>query len=126
MSDQINNGLQKPTLNINPLAVLAAVVFNIGKIEEVEIKCDDSETPKKMLSKIIATATEDEAAVCVLPMDRIVKYAATPYTFKFRVEGDTAVISFEKASITTQILAPNGKQISTESEKVIKLLQQLQ
>lgn len=123
----LNNGVSKPaTININPLAVLAAVVFNIGKTDEIEIKCDDSERPKKMLVKPLATATEEEAAVCILPMEKIIKYAATPYTFKFRVEGDTAIVSFEKASITTQILAPNGKQISTESEVISKLLQQLQ
>lgn len=122
-----NNGISQPTtININPLAVLAAVVFNIGKVEEVPIKCDDSAEPKKMLAKVLATASEEETGVCVLPMAKIVKYAATPYTFKFRVEGDTAIISFEKADITSQILAPNGKQISRESEKVSELLKQLQ
>lgn len=120
------NGAKPAMLNINPLAVLAAVIFNIGKTEEIDIKCDDSEEPKKMLTKIVGTATEEEAAVCVLPMAKIVKYAATPYTFKFRVDGNTAVISFEKADITSQILAPNGKQISTESEKITKLLQAIQ
>lgn len=113
------------SIPISHLALLATVLFNVNKTQEIELPMDDSKEVKKVQARIMGLVSEGEAVVAVIPMAKILKYAANPYTFKMRVELEHAIISFEKQENHTTILNANGAQVSTESETIQKLLERI-
>lgn len=117
---------RQPSVEINPYAVLAAVLFNINKTELVKVKPDDASPEVEMEVRSVGVETEDDACICVIPIEKILHYMQHPHSFRLRVEDGHAILSFEKQSEIKQALfAANGqKLISQEDSPAIKRLRE--
>ena len=118
---------QKPeerTLRVE--AILAAILFNINKTELVKVKPDDASPEVEILSQCVGIEQEEDALVCVIPMEKIAKFACIPYRFQFKVDEGHAIISFEKLDNTSSLVNPAGQQIATESAAIHNLIKRLQ
>lgn len=110
---------------INPFAILAAVLFHINDIEPIMLKMDDSEEEKEVQANVVAIEKEDNAVLCILPMEKILKYAQAPYDFKFDVRNGHGILFFEKQYNKTPIYSHNGQQVTSKSIAFQRLLEKL-
>lgn len=112
------------TVEINPYAVLAAILFNINKTENVQVQADDSSEPIEMEVRSVGVEAEGDACVCIIPIEKVLHYMQVPHSFRLKIEDGHAIISFEKQSEIKQALyAANGqKLISQEDSPAIKNL----
>lgn len=113
----------KSDIGISPLAILAAVLFNYGKAEKVKVKMDDSEDEKDILVESIGVESDGEAAVCCIPLEKVMKYATQNYNFKFKVADGEIRLSCEKQYNRTPIYAANGQAVERESPVIEKLFE---
>lgn len=120
MTDEVNTGI-----GISPLAILAAILFNYGKAEKVQIEMDDTGERKEILAECMGIESEGDAVVCCIPVTKILKYAQSNYNFKFKVVDGEAQMSFEKAYNKTPIYTANGQPVETESPTLEKLFGKL-
>lgn len=112
-------------VEINPLALLAAVLFNAGKTEKIKVKPDDGGEEIEVDSACIGIEEEGDALVCILTVDKLMHFMQTAYDFKFRINNGMAILSFEKQEAAPTLLNANGQKIATESEVVQKLMERL-
>lgn len=111
---------------LNPIAILAAVIENIGKTQEVEIPMDDSAETQTITAKTLGTAQEPNAMVCLVPLASIMKYNNTPYAFQIRVQDGAAVLFFEKQDTHTPLLNSLGQKITaSKSDTLERLLEKV-
>lgn len=113
-------------IEITPYAILAAVLFNINKTEKAKVKPDDSEDEIEIDVRTVGVETEKDASVCIMPMEKIMHYATIPYDYKVRVQDGHLIVSFERRNeIKAHIYGANGKQVSTESPAIKRLLDRM-
>ena len=113
-------------VQITPVAILAAILFNLNKTETIKVPVDDSVEEVEVQAPCVGIEQTDEAIVCIIPMDKIIHFAINSYDFQFRVEQGIAVVSFEKHVFTgADLYAANGSKVAKQSEVIKELLEKL-
>jgi hypothetical protein len=114
-------------VQITPYAILAAVLFNINKPEEVEIPADDGGEPIKVMAESIAIESEGDALVCVIPIEKVLHFAQTVYDCKVRIDNANGAmfVTFEQKKDGGGLVAANGQPIATQSFAINKLMERL-
>lgn len=107
-------------------ALLAAILFNINKAELVKIKPDDASPEVEVLSQCVGIEQEEDALVCVIPLEKVAKYATIPYTFQVKPDSGHLVIMIEKARPLSGLVTSTGQKIGTESAVIHNLIRKLQ
>lgn len=111
-------------IEINPMAILAAVLFNLGKTETVKVKPDDSPIEMQTVRQVVGIESQDDSLVCKLAMDKIMYYMVeNPTEIKVKIHEGYLTLMFEKATPAARILNTNGQVIGGESE-VLKQLEE--
>jgi hypothetical protein len=123
----MNQTPQARQIEINPLAVLSAILFNLDKTEHVKFKPDDSQDEVELDLKIVGTAIEDGAALCVIPLEKVAYYQNENYAVRFQVEQGTLMIMIQKAPKVSALVDASGKYIPQQQDAQLmeKLVQKL-
>lgn len=109
-------------MNLNPAALLAAVLYHANETRQVKIKLSDSGEEKIIQVPQVEIKKEGDALMCIMPLPLVTFFAGTPYNMHFATvnKPDTnemlAVIGFEKGSKAPTLVAANGKPINTNSQ----------
>lgn len=117
--------MQQQQMNINPLSILAAILFNYNKSEIIKIKPDDASPEVEVEALCLSIEQEGEAIVCAIAADKVLKYNMTPYDFKMRGDKGYFVISFEKQTPAPVLLTATGQKMQSESDVVQKLIERM-
>ena len=117
--------MKEQQIQISPYAVLAAVLFNVGKTEVLRIKPDDSTQEFDVTADIISIEREGDAAVCLIPMERIIQFASQVYDCKMSVDGAVMLVTFEKRAQTSGLVTATGQEIVPQSSKIQELIGRL-
>lgn len=120
------NQPQQAGVQIKTQAILAAILFNLGKTEKVKITPDDGSGKEiEVESAIVGLESKDDALVCVIPMDRVYHFATTPYEAVTMVQGDMVIVTFEKQKPASRILTATGRPVAHQSDTIKELLARL-
>ena len=112
-------------LNITPYAILAAVLFYSGKTEVLKVKPDDTSQEVEVTANIISIESDNDACVCMIPMDKVIKFAMQVFDCKVQIDGAVMLITFEKRAATSGLVTATGQQILPKSEKIQELISRL-
>jgi hypothetical protein len=114
-------------VQIRTEALLAAILFNVDKTEEVEIRQDDSAESRKVACHIVGIETEGDACVCVVPLEKVLHFAQTTYDFRVRIDNKAgmAVIELERRKDGGGILTATGKPVVTQSPAIRRCMERL-
>jgi len=105
-------------VHISPVAILAAVLYNMHKTMQVKVTPDDGATPIKMEVPAVEIQIEGNSLICALPMKTLVHFAQTAYEMTFNVvqphnnpnpDDALAMVGFEKTVEKTRLLGADGK-----------------
>lgn len=108
-------------------AILAAILFNINKTETIKVQPDDASPPVDMLTQCVGIEQEGDALVCVIPMEKVAKFACIPYKVSTKVDNGHLLICFEKVEPNTvNLLTSTGSPINVESAAIHNLIRKLQ
>lgn len=126
--------MQEPkvaNIQISPLAILAAVLFNADSYEKVKTKADDSDVEIEVEVPTVQIEREPNGIACCIPLNKILHYVKNNYEMQFKVvapEGaldnndSIAVIIFEKAAKHSVLLGANGQAVRSESPMFSRIM----
>ncbi len=126
MTDQMN-------IQITPLSMLAAVLFNADKVQKTMVTPHDSDKEMEIASPVVDIRYIDDGVVCLLPLEKIMHFALNAYAMEFRVirpNGDMTderamgVITFEKRE-ESSLLSAEGKPVAPSNGVMQKALETL-
>lgn len=114
-----------PQQGIKVEAILAAILFNINKRELIKIKPDDTSPEVEMLTQCVGIEQEEDALVCIIPIEKVAKFACIPYKVATKVESGHLILSFEKIEATSGIVTLTGQPVNVESAVIHNLIRKL-
>lgn len=106
-------------------AVLSAILFYLGTTEKIKVKPDDASPEIEIEVTPVGIMKEDEALVCVIPVEKVFKYASIPYEFKVIAKDGHLIIAIEKQYNKTALYTANGQRAVTSSPTIDRLLTKL-
>lgn len=107
---------------INPFAILAAVIFNLDKSERVKIKADDSAEEIEIDLKIVGAAQEEDAALVCIPIEKVAQFQKTPHDVTMHLENGHLIVMFKKAGFASALLNMDGKKIAPQNDQTMNRL----
>lgn len=117
---------EKQTLNISPWAILAAVLFHARSTVPVMVKPDDASPEVEIQASLIGIEQTEDALVCMLPLELVTHFASQMYDAQFIVNGNTAILSFEKHIYTgADLYSANGTKVPKKSDVIQGLIEKL-
>lgn len=121
-------------VEIKPIAILAAVLFNAHSKMKVVTKADDGAPDIVEDAPMVNVQVDGDSLVCTIPVEELVHFATTAYQMQVqfvRTQGDLddkramAIIAFEKNAVNGAILATNGKPITRQSDSMKRALERI-
>lgn len=121
-------------LEINPIAILAAILFRAKDVAKVSVQHDDSKEATEVLVPFVQIEKEGTNVICSVPFRDVINFATIPYSFAFKIvkpapdapdSEAVAVISFSKVETNTTIVSASGKPIVTGNPTMDKLMERL-
>lgn len=118
--------MQHPPGAIRIEAILAAILFNINEHEVIKVKPDDASPEVDMVTSCVGIEKDGEALVCVIPVEKVAKFACLPYKVSTKIDNGHLLICFEKMEQTSGIVTSTGQPVNVESAVIHNLIRKLQ
>lgn len=120
-------------VELNPFAILSAVLFHGNDTRKVTIKPDDASPEQEIEIPVVGLQQRGEAIVCTIPLSKIIHFQKTQYNISIQIvspkdpdKGEpVAVLVFEKPTSTASILGLNGKPVASASSVMQEVLSEL-
>lgn len=105
--------------------VLCGILFNLNKREKVKIKPDDASPEIEIEVTPVGVLSEDDALVCVIPYEKVLKYSQVPYDIKIQAQDGHLILSIEKQHNKSSLFTAHGEKIVNDSPVIQRLLSKL-
>lgn len=111
-------------MEINPFAILAAVLANLDQTRKAKIMPDDGTKEEiEIDAPVISLAKNEDVILCRFPMEKLAEAQMYPYDVKISIENGAVTIYFQKASKSSGILDSQGQKVISENVKPLVLVQ---
>lgn len=116
---------QQKQHDISPIALLAAVLFGATETMTIPRKVDDSDEIVEEEIPVLNVEREENALVCVLPLERVLHFATTIYDFRFAAANGVATITIERRAEHPRLYQPNGQRAVVMSPQIERILERM-
>lgn len=103
-------------MQLNPLAVLAAVLMNHGKTDKIKFKPDDSAEEVELEASMVGIANNDEGALCIIPFAKLAECQMNPYVVRFQADSSSLIIFVTKPGTQSGLLGASGQVLINEQK----------
>lgn len=119
--------MQQPPMQINPIAIIAAIVYNMHKTEQLEVEDFDGSGKELIDIPVITIEQEGDSCICVMPMTLLEHFQSVPHDVAFGVQEGNLLIRFSKAQANITLLAANGQKVvsPSQAEEINKLMERV-
>lgn len=110
---------------ISPYALLAAVLFGATETMTIPRKADDSDEIINEEVPVVNVDREEDALVCVMPLERVLHFATTVYDFRFAAQNGVATITIERRHEAPRLYKANGQKAVVMSPQIERILERM-
>lgn len=113
-------------LNLNPLALIAALLFNLDQTRKLKIKPDNTAIPVEVEQPMIQLAKKEGALLCKFPLEKLVHFQHFPHNVQIKIEDGDVILFIERIDNSSGLVNANGQKIISDAKTEKELLHTLQ
>lgn len=118
--------MQQHNIQLNPLAIIAGLLFNFGEVDKVMVKPDDQDEKIEVNLAAVSIEKEGDSLMAIIPLERVMQFNTTPYNFNMKIDNGLLTLTLDKAETTLSLLTANGTpQNPQPSANLRKLMERM-